>query len=60
MGKNAAASVYYAVIMDMVAEMNIKTFMLNTKAKMNQYALDKHYMRKHAPNAYYGQEKLHD
>lgn len=25
-------------------------------AEMKQYILDKHYMRKHGPNAYYGQK----
>lgn len=54
-GKDAADSVYHAVVMDVVAEMNLKTLMLNPNASMAQYVLDKHYMRKHGPNAYYGQ-----
>ena len=54
-GKDAASSVYHAVVMDVIAEMNIKTLILNPKASMAQYVLDKHYMRKHGPNAYYGQ-----
>lgn len=56
-GKDAAASVYHAVVMDAVAEMNLKTLLLNPEASMAQYVLDKHYMRKHGPNAYYGQGK---
>ena len=56
-GRNAAASVYHAVVMDVVAEINLKTLILNSKASMAQYVLDKHYMRKHGPNAYYGQKK---
>ena len=56
-GKDAAASVYHAVVMDVVAEMNLKTLMLNSNASMAQFILDKHYMRKHGPNAYYGQYK---
>lgn len=28
----------------------------NPNAEMKQYVLDKHYMRKHGPNAYYGQK----
>lgn len=56
-GKDAAASVYHAVVMDVVAEMNLKTLLLNPQASMAQYVLDKHYMRKHGPNAYYGQGK---
>lgn len=56
-GKDAADSVYHAVVIDIVAEMNIKTLQLNPKASMQQYVLDKHYSRKHGPNAYYGQKK---
>ena len=57
-GKDAAASVYHAVVMDVVAEMNLKTLMLNPQASMGEYVLDKHYMRKHGINAYYGQTDL--
>lgn len=55
-GKNAANAVYNAVVMEKVAEMDILTLALNPKADMPQYILDKHYMRKHGPNAYYGQK----
>lgn len=55
-GKNAAESVYNAVVMDKVAEMNIKTMLLNPQSSMKQYVLDKHYLRKHGKNAYYGQK----
>ncbi len=56
-GKDPAASVYHAVVLDTVAEMTLKTLLLNPQAEMPQYILDKHYMRKHGPNAYYGQSK---
>lgn len=59
-GKDAAASVYHAVVMETVAEMDLKTLMLNPNAEMKQYVLDKHYLRKHGPNAYYGQKKSRD
>ena len=55
-GKDAATSVYHAVVMEVVSEMNLKTLMLNPEASMAQYVLDKHYMRKHGPDAYYGQQ----
>ena len=42
--------------MDKVAEMDILTRILNPDAEMPQYILDKHYKRKHGPNAYYGQK----
>ena len=54
-GKDAAASVYNAVVMEKVAEMAIKTLQLNPNSNMEQYILDKHYLRKHGKNAYYGQ-----
>lgn len=54
-GKDAAASVYHAVVLDTVAEMSLKTLLLNPEAAMPQYILDKHYYRKHGANAYYGQ-----
>ena len=54
-GKDGATSVYHAVVMEKVAEMAIKTLMLNPESALPQYVLDKHYYRKHGPNAYYGQ-----
>lgn len=54
-GKDAAEAVYHAVVMEVVAEMNLKTLMLNPQSFMQQYVLDKHYLRKHGKNAYYGQ-----
>lgn len=56
-GTSPANAVYNAVVMEKVAEMDIKTLSLNPNAEMRQYVLDKHYMRKHGPNAYYGQKK---
>ncbi len=55
-GKSPENAVYNAVVMEKVAEMDLKTLMLNPNAEMKQYVLDKHYMRKHGPNAYYGQK----
>lgn len=57
-GKNAEESVYHAVVMEHVAEMAMKTVFLNKDAEMSQCILDKHYMRKHGKNAYYGQQNL--
>lgn len=56
-GKNPSNSVYNAVVLEKVAEMALKTQILNPKADIKSYVLDKHYMRKHGPNAYYGQGK---
>ncbi len=56
-GKDAADAVYHSVVMDKVAEINLKTLSLNPLAAMPQYILEKHYSRKHGKNAYYGQPK---
>lgn len=55
-GKSPANAVYNAVVMEKVAEMDLKTLALNPDSSMARYVLDKHYMRKHGPNAYYGQK----
>ncbi len=54
-GKDSAESVYHAVIMETIAEIDIKTVSLNPHAVMKQYVLDKHFNRKHGAGAYYGQ-----
>ena len=55
-GDSPDNAVYNAVVMEKVAEMDLKTLSLNPKAKMQDYILDKHYKRKHGVNAYYGQK----
>lgn len=55
-GKDADSAVYNAVVLDKVAEMAYKTMTLNNGVKnVKQPLLDKHYLRKHGVNAYYGQ-----
>lgn len=54
-GKDAAESVYHAVVLETVAEMAMKTVQLNPRSELKQYVLDKHYFRKHGEGAYYGQ-----
>lgn len=57
-GKDAAEAVHNAVVLEEVAKMNLYTEMLNPRAgEAPQYMQDKHFMRKHGPNAYYGQGK---
>lgn len=55
-GKNPAQSVYHAVVMEVIAEMSIKSLMLNSECGMQEYILDRHYLRKHGSKAYYGQD----
>lgn len=54
-GRSPAEAVYYAVVLEKVAEMGLKTLLLNPESRMEQYILDKHYKRKHGAEAYYGQ-----
>lgn len=56
-GKSPKEAVYHGVVLEKVAEMDIKTLMLNSESRMARYVLDKHYKRKHGPGAYYGQIK---
>lgn len=56
-GKDAMDAVHNAVVMEEVAFMNIQTMLLNPGIQpMQQELLDKHYLRKHGANAYYGQK----
>lgn len=55
-GVNAADAVHNAVVLEEVSFMNFHAKMLNPAATaMPQVLLDKHYLRKHGANAYYGQ-----
>lgn len=54
-GRSPSEAVFHAVVMERVAEIDIKTLVLNSDSQMAEYILDKHYMRKNGPNAYYGQ-----
>lgn len=57
-GKDAAQAVYHAVVLEEVAKMAILTRQVDPDAgPAPQRILDKHYTRKHGPNAYYGQGK---
>lgn len=55
-GANPSSAVYNAVALEKVAEMALKTLIINSSASMEQYILEKHYLRKHGSNAYYGQQ----
>lgn len=57
-GKNAAQAVYHAVVLEEVAKMAMYTVTVKPEAApAPQHVQDKHFMRKHGPNAYYGQKK---
>lgn len=56
-GKDAMDAVMHAVVMEEVAMMAWHAMMMNPAlVKADQVLLDKHFFRKHGPNAYYGQK----
>ena len=57
-GTDPMDAVHNAVVLEEVACMNLHTLMLKPDIPpMQQELLDKHYLRKHGANAYYGQTK---
>jgi L-ribulose-5-phosphate 4-epimerase len=59
-GKDAAEAVYHAFILEYVAEMAARALQLTPRLRgVKQTLLDKHFMRKHGKDAYYGQGGRH-
>ena len=56
-GVSPGEAVLHAVVLEIVAGMNLDTLALNPAAALPPHVLDKHFRRKHGPDAYYGQEK---
>ena len=68
-GKDADNAVHNAVVLEQVAKMAAISMSVHTSSqlkgviipnfvpKMNKLLIEKHYSRKHGPNAYYGQKK---
>ncbi|MDZ7605711.1 MAG: L-ribulose-5-phosphate 4-epimerase [Cyclobacteriaceae bacterium] len=54
-GKDAHDAVHNAVVLEEVAKMAYYTLSINKVPAIDQDLLDKHYLRKHGKNAYYGQ-----
>ncbi len=55
-GTDPNNAVHNAVVLEEVAKMTYRSMMLNKENLIDQYLLDKHYLRKHGANAYYGQK----
>ena len=57
-GQNPDQAVYHAVIVEFLAKMEVHVRHLNPEApRPPQHLIEKHYLRKHGHNAYYGQRK---
>jgi L-ribulose-5-phosphate 4-epimerase len=54
-GTDAHNAVHNAVVLEEVAKMTFRSLQLNPETTMDQVLLDKHFLRKHGANAYYGQ-----
>ena len=55
-GKDAEEAVYHAVVLEEVAKMAAIAFTINPNLTMSEHLIEKHFSRKHGPNAYYGQK----
>lgn len=55
-GKDAHEAVHNAVVMEQVAKMAFVALTVNPRLSMNPLLIQKHFYRKHGPDAYYGQE----
>lgn len=54
-GTSPANAVHNAVVLEEVAKMGFRNKVLGQDRSIPQYLLDKHYLRKHGKDAYYGQ-----
>lgn len=54
-GKDAQDAVHNAVVLETVAKMAYYTLKIKNVSTIDQELLDKHYLRKHGDDAYYGQ-----
>ena len=56
-GNSPHEAVYHAVVAEQVAKMAFVSLSVNPHTTMNPLLVEKHFNRKHGPNAYYGQRK---
>src|SRR5450432_432206 len=55
-GKNSAKALYNSAVLEYIAQMALLTEQINPNAEaLKQALIQKHYERKHGPDAYYGQ-----
>lgn len=54
-GKTPADAVHHAVVLEQVAKMAFVAYSINPQLTMNPTLIEKHFLRKHGAEAYYGQ-----
>jgi L-ribulose-5-phosphate 4-epimerase len=59
-GADPDDAVHNAIILEDIAKMAFNTEVLGNIKPVDKYLLDKHYMRKHGKDAYYGQDNKHN
>jgi L-ribulose-5-phosphate 4-epimerase len=57
-GKTPAEAVKQAIILEEIAKTAFRTVMLGKETPVQPALLEKHYLRKHGPDSYYGQKKI--
>ncbi len=55
-GKDPHEAVHNAVVLEQIAKMAFISFSVNPSLTMDRNLVEKHFSRKHGPNAYYGQK----
>jgi L-ribulose-5-phosphate 4-epimerase len=56
-GRDVNEAVHNATVLEFVARLASETLLINPKTgPMQSVLLDKHFLRKHGPKAYYGQK----
>lgn len=56
-GESCEEAVYHAAVLEYCAQMAMMTESLGQTQPVGQFLLDRHYLRKHGENAYYGQKE---
>ncbi len=59
-GKDAAEALQNAVVLEEIAKLAFRTEVLGNRKAVGQHLLEKHFLRKHGNNAYYGQSSEED
>ncbi|MBT3384434.1 MAG: L-ribulose-5-phosphate 4-epimerase [Prolixibacteraceae bacterium] len=54
-GTNAENAVHNSIVLEEVAKMTFRSLLLNPETTMSPTLLNKHFLRKHGKNSYYGQ-----
>ena len=55
-GKDSVQAAVFSGVLEKLAEIDIKTMILNEQSEISKYLIDKHFRRKNGPDSYYGQK----